>query len=80
MWVTLPGIVILVSPVQLSKACSPMLVTLSGMVTLVKPLQSLKAYTPMLVTGCPPSSDGITISPAAVVSQSVICAVPSTIS
>ena len=39
MLVTLFGIVILVKPVQLQNAASPMLVTLSGIVILVKPLQ-----------------------------------------
>ena len=43
MLVTLEGIVILVNPLQYSKAPSPMLVTLEGMVMLVKPLQPEKA-------------------------------------
>ena len=50
MLVTLFGIVILVNPVQLLNAHSPMLVTLSGIVTLVKPVQPENARSPMLVT------------------------------
>ena len=39
MLVTLSGMVMLVKPVQFSKAEDPMLVTLSGMVMLLKLLQ-----------------------------------------
>ena len=50
MLVTLSGIVTLVSPVQPSKANSPMLVTLSGIVMLVSPVQSRKAEEGISVT------------------------------
>jgi hypothetical protein len=49
-----------------------MLVTLSGIVTLVKLPQLLKAKGPMAVTGFPLYLDGITNSPLALVSQSVM--------
>ena len=50
MFVTLPGIVMFVRPVQPWNACQPMLVTLSGIVTLVRPMQPKNALLPMLVT------------------------------
>ena len=50
MLVTLSGIVMLVSPVQLRKAKSPMVVTLSGIVMLVKLLHPLKAHPGITVT------------------------------
>ena len=50
MFVTLLGIVTLVSPLQLENAPFPMLVTPSGIVTLVSPLQPENADSPMLVT------------------------------
>ena len=43
MLVTLSGIVMLVRPVQLSKALFPMLVTLAGIVMLVRLVQPPKA-------------------------------------
>ena len=43
MLVTLSGMVMLVKPVQPSKAALPMLVTPSGIMTLVRPVQKLKA-------------------------------------
>jgi hypothetical protein len=46
----LGGIVMLVKPVQPSKANDPMLVTLEGIVMLVNPVQPEKASPPMLVT------------------------------
>ena len=50
MVVTLLGMVTDASPVQLSKALSPMEVTLLGMVTKVRPAQPLKALLPMEMT------------------------------
>ena len=50
MLVTLPGIVTLVKPVQLSNAPFPILFTLFGIVTLVKPSQLEKASSPISVT------------------------------
>ena len=48
--VTLPGILIEVSPLQPEKALSPILVTLFGMLIEASPLQRLKASFPILVT------------------------------
>ena len=72
MLVTLLGIVMLVRPVQYSKAPFPMLVTLLGIVMLVRPVQLLKAQISMLVTGIPSILDGIVIAPFADLSQPVI--------
>jgi hypothetical protein len=70
MLVTPEGIVMLVNPVQPSKAHHPMLVTLEGIVMLVNPVQPEKP--PMLVTGFPLNMDGMTKLPVAEVWQSVI--------
>ena len=72
MLVTLLGMVMLVRPVQPSKAQFPMLVTLLGMVMLVRSVQPSKAQFPMLVTGIPSILDGIVIAPFADLSQPVI--------
>jgi hypothetical protein len=50
MLVTELGIVMLVNPLQLEKAPSPILVTELGIVMLVNPLQLEKAPSPILVT------------------------------
>ena len=72
MLVTLSGIVMLVRLAQCSKAFLPMLVTLSGIVMLVRLEQIQKALCPMLVTGLPLIVSGMTSSPDAPLSQSVI--------
>ena len=77
MLVTLLGMVMLVRPVQPTKAPSPMLVTLLGMVMLVRPVQPPKAPLPMLVTDFPSILDGIVIAPFADLSQPVLVIVPS---
>ena len=76
MLVTLSGIVMLVRLVQFKKAEFPMLVTLSGIVMLVTLLQTQKAWGPMLVTGFPSMVSGITSSPLAPPSQSVMVTSP----
>ena len=58
MLVTLSGIIMLVSPVQLLNALPPIFVTLSGIVMFVSPVQPLNVPSLMLVTL--PSS-GITL-------------------
>ena len=50
MLVTLPGIVIFVSPSQLTNAHSPILVTLFGIMILVRLSHCLNASFPMLIT------------------------------
>ena len=72
MLVTLLGIVMLVRPVHLWKAQSPMLVTLLGIVMFVRPVQPWKASPPILVTDFPSILDGIVIAPFADLSQPVI--------
>ena len=72
MLVTLSGIVILVRLAHSAKAEGSMVITLSGIVMLVRLPQPLKAPLPMLVTGLPLMVSGMTISPDASSSQSVI--------
>ena len=76
MLVTPSGMVILVRLLQLVKAASGMLVTLSGIVMLFRLLQKRKAAHPMLVTGLPSIVSGMTSSPVAASSQSVMVTSP----
>ena len=70
--VTLSGIVISVKPEHLLKAAYSMCVTLSGMVTVVRPVQLRKAELFMVVTGSPSMVGGMTNSPEAELSHSLM--------
>ena len=70
--VTPSGMVIEVMLTHRVKASTPMLVMLSGMEIEVRLVQPKKALSPILVTGSPSISAGISKSPSAASSQSVI--------
>jgi hypothetical protein len=70
---------ILVRLKQDKKAESPMLTTLSGIVMFVRVKQFPNASSPMLVTGLPSMVGGITSSPVAASSQSVMVTFPSVV-
>ena len=66
----------LVRLVQRSKAANPIRVTLPPIVMLVRLVQSRKAKPPILVTGLPAMVSGMTSSPVAASSQSVMVTSP----
>ena len=74
--VTPSGIMMFFSLAQSSKAFAPILVTPSGIVMLFRLTQSSKAFAPILVTGLPSMVSGMTKSPTAKVSQSVMMTSP----
>ena len=76
MLVTLSGIEMLVRLLHSRRAECPILVTPSGIVMLVRLLHSRKASAPMRVTGLPSIVSGISSSPVAPLSQSVMATTP----